>query len=165
MSVDTGHPTERLTRPASGRLLRLRVLLGRKRLDARLAANEAPERDAALARRAAQLCSPRARGLVAHGLERALREDGRRGLSAAVPVNRQAVEAARPYVAQLVEVLRSTAPVAPCGVVRARRLLTDGASPLYRPASSSQLRDAAGQALRSLDPAGALDAEPTHAAA
>jgi hypothetical protein len=90
---------------------------------------------------------------VASGLERALTDDGRRGVSAAVPVDRRAVDQARPYLAQLADALRSPRPVAPDGVARARRLLTDVHSPLYASGEPAQLRDAAGRALRELDPA------------
>jgi hypothetical protein len=132
---------------------RLRVLLNRPGLDARLAQGEHPSGHAALALRAAQLCAPGTRTRVASGLERALTDDGRPGLSAAVPINRRAVHAARPYLVQLIETLRSPAPVAPQGVARALRLLTDAASPLYPPAQPADLRHAAGQALWELDPA------------
>ena len=73
-------------------------------------------------------------------------------MSAAVPIDRRAIETARPYLAQLVEALRSPAPVAPSGVARALRLLTDARSPLYAPAEPADLRHAAGQALWELDP-------------
>ena len=132
---------------------RLRVLVNRPGLDARLAEGEPPSGDAVLALRAAQLCAPGTRSRVASGLERALTDDGRPRLSAAVPVNRRAVQSARPYLAQLIEALRSPAPVAPQGVARAQRLLTDAASPLYPPAQPADLRHAAGQALWELDPA------------
>jgi hypothetical protein len=132
---------------------RLRVLLNRPGLDARLAADESPSGDPALALRAAQLVGSRTRQSIARGLERALTQAGRRGISAAAPVDRRAVNAARPYLAQLVEVLRSSRPVAPRGVAQALRLLTNVPSPLYAPAEPSELRFAAGQALRSLDAA------------
>ena len=132
---------------------RFRVLLNRSGLDARLAQGEPPSDDAALASRAARLCAPRTRNRVASGLERALTDDRRPGLSAAVPVNRRAVQSARPYLVQLIEALRSPAPVAPQGVARALRLLTDAGSPLYPPAQPADLRHAAGQALWELDPA------------
>jgi hypothetical protein len=131
----------------------LRALLNRQRLDARLAAGEGPADDPALALRAAQLCAPRTRHRLAVGLERALTDDGRRGLSAAAPIDRGAVNAARPYLAQLAAVLRSPAPVAPQGVARALRLLSDVASPLYAPAEPSDLRHEAALALFWLDPA------------
>jgi hypothetical protein len=132
---------------------RLRVLLNRPRLDARLAAGESPSDDPALALRAAQLCAPRTRRRAAVGLERALADDRRRGWSAAAPIDRRAVNAARPYLAQLAAALRSPEPVAPHGVARALRLLTDVPSPLYAPAEPSDLRREAGLALFWLDPA------------
>jgi hypothetical protein len=131
----------------------LRVLLNRSRLDARLAEGESPSNDAALALRAPQLCTPRTRRGVASGLERALTDSGPRGFSAAVPVDRRAVIAARPYLAQLIEVLRSPREIAPQGVARARRLLTEGSSPLYAPSEPSDLRHEAHLALFWLEPA------------
>jgi hypothetical protein len=133
-------------------IVHLRVRLHRPALDARLAAGESPSGDAAVALRAAQLVSSRTRQSVAHGLERALTEGGRRGFSAAAPVDPHAVNAARPYLAQLVEALRSSRPVTPSGMAQTLRLLTNVPSPLYAPAEPVELRFAAGQALRSLDP-------------
>src|SRR6476469_8149899 len=132
---------------------RLRVLLHRSRLDVRLAEGETPSDDGVFALRAAQLCTPRARRRLASGLERALADNGRRGFSAAVPVDRRAVTAARPYLAQLIEVLRSSKEIAPQGVARARRLLTEGSSPLYAPCEPSDLRHEAHLALFWLEPA------------
>ena len=131
---------------------RLRVLLNRSALDTRIAEGESPSADPRLALRANHLCSRRARRRVAAGLQGALTDDGRPGMSAAVPIDRRAIETARPYLAQLVEALRSPAPVAPNGVARALRLLTDARSPLYAPAEPADLRHAAGQALWELDP-------------
>src|SRR5207244_280944 len=73
--------------------------------------------------------------------------------------------------AQLVAALRSPAPVAPNGVARALRLLTDACSPLYAPAEPPDLRHAAGQGLWELDPvlrppepAASLGSDASHAA-
>src|SRR2546421_11239517 len=100
---------------------RLRVLLNRPALDTRIADGEPPPARRRLALRANHPCSRRARRRVAAGLEGVLTDDGRPGLSAAVPIDRRAVATARPYIAQLVEALRSPAPVAPSGVARALR--------------------------------------------
>ncbi|HEV7461952.1 MAG TPA: hypothetical protein VGN78_15550 [Solirubrobacteraceae bacterium] len=141
---------------------RLRVLLNRRSLDARLAQGESPGNDAELALRAAQLCAPRTRRYLAIGLERVLTDDGGPSWSAAAPVDRRAVDDARPYLAQLAAMLRSAEPVAPQGVARALRLLTEVPSPLYAPAEPSDLRHEAGLALFWLDPA---PREPLPAAA
>jgi hypothetical protein len=141
---------------------RLRVLLSHRRLDARLAEGEWPTSDAELELRAAQLCAPRTRRRLAIGLERALTDDGRPSWSAAAPIDRRAVDDARPYLAQLAAMLRSPEPVAPRGVARALRLLTEVPSPLYAPAEPADLRREAGLALFWLDPA---PREPLPAAA
>jgi hypothetical protein len=131
---------------------RLRALLTRPRLDERLAGGAAVANDPVLARRAAQLRAPRARRRVAAALQRAL-SDLRPGLTAAVPVDRSAVTYARPYLVELIDVLRSSSEVAPQGVARAARLLTDVASPLYPPARPSDLLGEVRLTLFWLDPA------------
>ncbi len=135
---------------SAGRLLRLRVLLARPRLDQRLAAGEPVDGDPALAVRAAQLRSPRTREYVAAALERALADDGRRGLTAAIPMDAQALRAARPVLEDLVAALRAPVPVEARGVALVQRLLTDGVGPLYMPTAPNQLVWAATEAHRAL---------------
>src|SRR5436190_24093442 len=84
------------------------VRLSAPRLDARLAAGEDPFSSPALALRGAQLASRRVRRQLAGGLEHACSGEPERGaLSAAVPVDADAVGIARPALEQLAEALRS----------------------------------------------------------
>ena len=91
---------------------------------------------------------------TAEGLERAIERAnrGRSGLTAAIPVNREAYGEARPQLLDIAERLRHPRPVRPEGLALARDLLCDGASPLYlgRP---GELRRAAAAVLRALDDA------------
>ena len=72
---------------------------------------------------------------------------------AAIPLDRHAVTAARPYLAQIAVRLRSSRPVAPHGVARALRLLTVGSAPLYAPSTAADLRHEASLVLFWLEPA------------
>jgi hypothetical protein len=69
----------------------------------------------------------------AEGLENAVeRAAGPRPVfSAAVPISRDAAGEARPVLLDLAERLRQPRPVRPEGVAQVRRLLTDGAGPMY----------------------------------
>jgi hypothetical protein len=143
------------TAPAGGlgsRLaLGLRVLFARPELDARLAAGEDPGSDRALSLRGAQLVSQRGRNEVARDLERAL-SPARRGqsVSAAIPINEEALAAARPAIEQLIAALRSSATAQPQGVALAAQLLTEAAGPLYAPADTGALHRAARTSLLAL---------------
>ena len=126
------------------------------RLDGRIAAGEDLLSDAALACRASQLVSRRARGRVACGLERLWSGWPESAvLSAAIPVDRQAVQIARPALEQLARALRSRAAVQPRGVALAQVLLTEPRSALYRPAYREELYVIAREALFALGPDGA----------
>ena len=91
---------------------------------------------------------------LAEGLERAVERAGRprTGLTAAVPVSRDAVGEARPVLLDIAARLRQPRAVRREGFMMVRDLLCDGASPLYlgRPGA---LRRAAADALRALDAA------------
>jgi hypothetical protein len=156
MAVDaTGLPARATTSPVGGLLLGVRARLAAAHLDARLGAGEDPCASAALARRAAQLVSRRARRRTAVGVERVCLERRERpGFSAAVPIDGRAVEIARPALEQLARALRSRDSVEPCGVALTQLLLTDGASSLYRPAYPEALYEAAREALLALAPVG-----------
>jgi hypothetical protein len=86
---------------------------------------------------------------LADGLARAIRdaEGATPGFSAAVQPHRQEVVAARAALSILERRLRNPEPVTARGVALLQALLTDGASPVYRPtepgALGSQLRAAA----------------------
>lgn len=121
------------------------------RLDRRIAAGEDLLGDAALASRASQLVSRRARGRVASGLERSWSGSPELAVwSAAIPVDRQAIEIGRPALEGLARALRSPGTVEPRGVALARILLTEMHSALYRPAYPEELYVVAREALSAL---------------
>jgi hypothetical protein len=132
-----------------------------RRLDARLAAGEDPLSEVVLACRARRLVSGRSRRRLACGLERAWSvPPGHAVLSAAVEVDEQAVEVARPALQQLASALRSRAEVEPRGVAIARILLTEPCSALYRPAYCEELYELARAALLALGSRGAVRKGP-----
>jgi hypothetical protein len=75
----------------------------------------------------------RRRRSVAGGFEHAVRRahQTRPPLTAEVPVNRVAVRASEDRLLAIAAVLRSEGELPEPGVAEARRLLTDGGSPLY----------------------------------
>jgi hypothetical protein len=148
----TGSFSYRALVPPAGRLLfPLRVRLAAPRLDARLAAGEDPIADAAVARRSTQLVSRRLRRRIARGVERLCSEpDERPGFTAAIPVDRRAVQIARPALEQLAAALRSRESVQPRGVALAQLLLTEPSSAVYQPANPDELYSAAREALLAL---------------
>ena len=159
------HTTGLLVRPApwppAAVLERVRARLAAQALDARIAAGEDPSSDAALACRSVQLVAPRARRRLAAGLERLLSErEARAGLSAAAPVDRQAVAIARPALEQLAAALRSRESIRARGAALARVLLTEPDSALYRSARCEQLYEVAREALFALGPDRAAEALP-----
>jgi hypothetical protein len=82
--------------------------------------------------RRAQLVGRRQRIRLALGLEEILTAPARPPApGSAAPVDREAVDAARPILTELVLSLRSSEDVDARGVVLGRRLLTDPVSPIY----------------------------------
>jgi hypothetical protein len=140
-------------RPRGGpcRRIRLALIAGWRaaELDSQLAAGASPAVDALLAIRARRLTSRRYRARMAAGLARAVRdtEAARRSFTAAVRPDRREVAAARTVLATLDRRLSAAEPVSAQGIALLELLLTDGASPLYRPtepgALGSRLRAAA----------------------
>ena len=125
--------------------------LAAPRLDARLAAGEQPLNDDVLACRSRRLVSRRWRRRLASGLDRSLSPTpGDALLSAAVAVDKHAVDVARPALQQLASALRSRAGVEPRGVAMTQVLLTEPCSPLYRPAYREELYELARAALFAL---------------
>jgi hypothetical protein len=59
---------------------------------------------------------------------------------------------ARSQIEQLTAALYSLEPVNPCGVAMARRLIRDGAGPVYDPGSERSLADAIHESIAALDP-------------
>ncbi len=140
-------------RPAT-RWERALVCLRADSLDRRLAAGRAPETDALLALRAADLVRPAVRLRLAHGLQGILHEAAspdryRRSILSAIA--RGNVRNAADLVATLIERLRSPYPVSACGMAKVNILLTDGAGPLYYPSNREQLRRAVHEAINDLE--------------
>jgi len=137
--------------------LRTRLISRRRAgtLDARIRAGESLDASGALARRAHQLTSRRARYIVADGLQRAaLRAalPAEAKLSARVHVQREAAcDAFRPLT-ELAHRLRDDAtPPRAQGVALALRLLTDEAAPLHAPSEPGTLKEAVLVALDACD--------------
>ncbi len=121
--------------------LRTRVWWSRDRLTRALANGASSVASRELALRAGQLTAKRTRGVVADSIDDLLRGAlSRRPLfSAAVPVNRRNVRAARPLLADLAERLRDGGPVRPQGMAQAVLLLTDPERPLFGLGSREEL--------------------------
>jgi hypothetical protein len=117
------------------------VRLGRFSLDRALAEGADPSSSRRLARRAKQLCGRSVRCELATEIERMIEAAAEppRPLSAAVPLNRRAIEEARPLLLTLADDLRTDQPVKAHGVAIARQLLMDGGSPLYGSVDPAQL--------------------------
>jgi hypothetical protein len=117
---------------------------GRQQLDRRLAAGDDPLATRALARRASVLVSARNRRRLACRFERIVVEIERpaAGMTAAIPVNRREVLAARTDLLLLAAALRGAAHPNPRGVAGAELLLTDGAGPVFAPSPPGSLRRA-----------------------
>lgn len=132
--------------------LRRRLLahLGAPQLDARLAVGQEPTDDAVLGCRSTQLLSRRCRRRLAQGLERACGVRAEEAVSAAIPVDRGAVELARPALQQLGMALTSREHLEPRGVALTKILLTEPSSALYQPAYPEQLYEVARDALFAL---------------
>jgi hypothetical protein len=91
----------------------------------------------------------RRRATLASSLLAAVRDaNSPRRLTAAVPVDRRAVRAARADLESLAALLASDEPVNPCGLEAVRDLLHDGGGPLYRTVHEDELREAVQRARR-----------------
>ncbi len=137
--------------------LRIRLISRRRAgiLDARIRAGEPLDASEALARRAHQLTSPRARHMIADGLQRAALRAAlptEAKITARVPVQREAAcDAFRPLT-ELAHRLRDEAtPPRAQGVALALRLLTDGTAPLHAPSEPGTMREAVLVALDACD--------------
>jgi hypothetical protein len=124
------------------------------RFDEALAAGEDPARDPRLAAHAARLARPHQISALAHGLERAVEAAERPQplLSSAVPVRAHEVLASRDELLGLVALLRTTPNPPPRALALSRRLLLDGASPLFNPEAAGTLRGAVNKARLAFDP-------------
>jgi hypothetical protein len=122
------------------------------RLDRALAAGTDPSTSVLLARRASQLTTRRNRVRFARALEAHLAEARNPTMraSAAIPVRREDVLYASPDLRRLVNTLREGGEVGAQGMAHTRRLLIDGASPLYARSPRGTLAQAFGAATECL---------------
>lgn len=157
MSSPTPHissPARPLGRRRTPIGLQARVLLHRSRLDGELLKGIDPARSPELQLRARQLTAGRHRRALADSLQEVMRSSERSTsprISAAVPVVRAEVRAARAALLDLECSLRREGEVRPAGVVLAARLLTDGSGPLYVRSEHDALWHAAREACAALD--------------
>jgi hypothetical protein len=110
-------------------------------LDRELAGGVDPQTSAVLALRARKLTGPRGRKLVADGLAGALRraKEYSPGITAALRPDARELLDARTVLAALDRRLRGSEAVTAQGVAMLGGLLTDAASPLYRPSGPGEL--------------------------
>jgi hypothetical protein len=129
---------------ASGPIQPIQVWLRRGSLDRSLAAGEDPAASPALSRRARQLTSRRNRAGLAASIRNLLdaAEEGPRGFTAAVPIQRREILRERQLLLQLVENLESQDELKPRGIALVERLITDGASPVYTSSPEGSLHGA-----------------------
>jgi len=112
---------------------RLRVALRSWRLDTLLIEGSDPVSTSELTLRAFQLTRPASRRKLASSLDDVVTSArvGPRRYSASPPLASREIKAASTALAELSEALREQPVVSARGVALARRLLTDGAGPLY----------------------------------
>jgi hypothetical protein len=121
------------------------------RLDERLACGADPAESSALAARADLLLRPRMRHALQAGLRRAVAEARlvQCPRSSAVHVDRAGVGSCGPELLALAAEI-GDAGVRPRGIALARRLLCDGAGPLYSPGAGEELLAAVREARAAL---------------
>jgi hypothetical protein len=125
--------------------VRLRTRLHARSLDRSLAAGHPPEERAERALRASQLTAPGTRRTLARSLRGAVAEAERaslRVLSPTIAPDPAPTWGWRQGLLGLAERLEQPRPVNPCGVARAKLLLSDGAGPLYNRRACESLEDA-----------------------
>jgi hypothetical protein len=139
MSSSIAHPLPREGRVP--RFLRGRVWLHRRALDAKLAQGVLPSSSAELGYRARQLFSPRCRRSFASGIRRIVEaaDDPSRSFTAAVPVCRREILAARADLIDLVDLLRLEDDLQVHGLALLEQFLTSGDSPLFHPSPEESL--------------------------
>ena len=158
----TAAPTRRGSESAR---LRLSTWLRRGALDERLARGADAGADERLTLRAAQLASREHRDELALALQHTLEtaEDpavARRTtavptMGVRVPLRVREIRDCAPELGALIARLGDGKPIDACGAAIARRLLVDGASPLYYRASGVTLRHAVRSARLALEPVSA----------
>jgi hypothetical protein len=122
--------------------VRLSVRLQRHRLDSQLALGRDPDTSPELMLRAWQLVQPSSRRAVAKAVRRVVKrsqEPRPNGLTAVVPVSREAVVRRREGLLGLADAIEHSERARACGVARALELITDPSGPLFNPAQSHLL--------------------------
>ena len=132
--------------------LRLRVLLHRARLDRMLIEGADPVATLELTLRAYQLTRASHRRQIAASIDDAVASAAarRRRAPSAAPLARARISVARSELAELSRALREEPVASARGVALARRILVDGAGPLYVDGGDTALRAAAAEALGAL---------------
>jgi hypothetical protein len=135
---EAGCPIARTARPWDRMAVRLRAFS----LDRDLAAGVSPDASVALALRAQMLVRPRYRRGLARAARRVVTAAAQPPLSGrlAVPVCRDRVAGSSEEFADLIRRLIAAGPVAARGVAQASVLVADADGPLYRRASTEDLR-------------------------
>ena len=125
-------------------LLRLKVRIRHRTLDALIAEGVVPCGNPELELRAAQLARPAVRATLARALRRAMRavEQRQRGdwWGTTVPLAAASVRQCMPELRELARALTDIRPAVQ-GVALASLLITDGSSPLYANLGPERLRD------------------------
>jgi hypothetical protein len=130
-------------RPSPPRGPRLRLRISRKRVDRELADGVPPERSDLHALRGSQLVDPLTRHELAIQMRTAIAAAEHPGTALRFgSVRRDTVIASREGLLGLAERLENGDAINPCGVARARALLTDKSGPLYSCLSGASVRDA-----------------------
>jgi hypothetical protein len=135
--------------------VRLSARLHRGALDEKIARGVETAGDRALALRAEQLASRAQRDRLATALERTLDPAetlAARGLTARVPLQVRAIRDCADDIEALARRLRDGKPIDAQGAALTRRLLTNGASPLYYRHSPHTLRYAVRSSRLALEP-------------
>jgi hypothetical protein len=123
-------------------------------LDRLLADGRRPESSFLLAARAQVIVSPAERQSLAYDWTDVLAQvrTPRGFRDPRVPINRDDVLANERGIRNLIDALVASTPGQVRGIAVMRRLLTDGAGPLYNPHCSDSLRDVVGELAALLDP-------------
>jgi hypothetical protein len=130
---------------------RVRARTQSTRLDEQLAAGMSPESNVLLALHAARLYRPMQRRRLAVSL-RAVALAARRSRRMTAPINRRGVGLVQNELEAVATRLDANGPIDVSGVARVRRLLADGAGPLYMRSTPERLRQELASALAALDP-------------
>jgi hypothetical protein len=135
--------------------IRLSTWLHRGSLDEQIARGVATDSDERLRLRAEQLSSRAERSRLANAFERMLDPNdalGARGFTTRVPLQVREIRECAADIDALVRRLRDGEPIDAQGAALTKRLLTDGAGPLYYDRSRQTLRYAVRSARLALEP-------------